>query len=378
MSAGFLTRDQKAARWEDLVHEWVETDLDAQKGAGKRGRRVSVNKDYDTGVWRTQWRQPLLPNADYTAVRLYDGPSGAGKLIEDGSGLQVHAERVGAMISAHNPEIADLITSTLPERLDLMSKADKGKLTGYLKEAKQGVGAFGAANRGTTIHAYFESIIKGQPLRKVPAKYEPLLASFTAAVEPYEFLDVERLVSCPEYGFAGTLDGRVRLRAGGATAKVMDHKTGKSTLEYPKGMALQLAIYANSRPVDPYTGEQIEFEVPTDTDEALLMHAVADGDEVLLIPVDIKTAWEMAADAARKARDWQKYPAERLLGTPITVRPSATAVLHRDWTDEVRTALDEDQLRSIWSKADLAGDLTSDLQAAILGRREDIVRVNAA
>jgi hypothetical protein len=348
-----MTRDEKAARWAELALHWGEVT-----------KYNSAKQDFEQ-IWRDRWRKPLLPNADYTGIDVYDSPSGAGKLIEDGTGLQKHACRTGALVVAHNEEILDLVISTLPARLDEMTKQEKAKLDSILEPAKQSIGAFGAANRGTTIHGLLEKILKGQELRKVPARYVAMLDAFREVMAPYTAVDIERFVANREVRFAGTLDVRVQQR-GDTKAKVLDHKSGASVLEYPKGMALQLAIYAHSQPVDPYTGEITEWMVPTDLDEALLMYVPADGTTAQLYPVDIRTAWDMAADAARKARDWQKYPADALLGAPIDISAD------RNWKAEIEAAASKAEMRDVWKDALAAGALTAELRTLAEGRAADL------
>lgn len=338
-----MTRDEKAAKWAELATHWGEVT-----------KYNSARQDFEN-IWRDRWRKPLLPNADYTGIDVYDSPSSAGKLIEDSSGLMKHATRTGAMVVAHNEEILDLVIATLPDRLDEMTKQQKGKLDSILEPGKQSIGAFGAANRGTAIHGLLEQILKGREPRKIPARYAAMLDAFRAVMAPYTAVDIERFVACQELRFAGTLDVRVQ-QQGDTKAKILDHKSGASVLEYPKGMALQLAIYAHSKPIDPYTGEIVEWVVPTDLDQALLMHVPADGETAQLYPVDIRTAWEMAADAARKARDWQKYPGDSLLGSPVDI------TAERNWKAEIEGATSKTEMREIWKEAMGEGALTADLR----------------
>lgn len=140
-----------------------------------------------------------------------------------------------------------------------------------------------ASNRGTEVHRYAESIVKGEPIGDPPdeiAGHVDSLAQFFIDWQP-EFAHLEVIVASREYRYMGTADFLAFIPGIGFV--LGDYKTGRSGI-YPE-TALQLAAY---RYAEFIVVGAAEVPMP-EVDACLAVHVTADGYDLIPITADEET-----------------------------------------------------------------------------------------
>jgi len=288
---------------------------------------------------RDRWGRYLLPDPVTGKERAWTRATTFAKTVSDMYGLGKWQERMVAYGIANRSDLYALAAST---KID-----DKGKFDRICEDAKEAAKASSGANLGTALHAFTEQIDAGQEVT-VPQPWDTDVKAYMAALTHARITIhrgwIERIVVFPEYGIAGTLD-RIVGHPGWPRFRIADVKTGK-TLDYSWGeIAIQLAIYANSRWA--WQPELDEYDHLPDVDQqsALVMHLPVGQGRCDLYDVDIAAGLE-ALQLCADVRLWRArkgIAVPHVSGLPeldwlIAVAPTREAVEdvwrdhHADWT----------------------------------------------
>lgn len=197
------------------------------------------------------------------------------KAAEDGYKLEQWHKANVAMGLGRRPDLAAMAAT--------MEPGDR-RLEGLVKDAEVAGGGDVAANLGTAIHSFTETVDWGRPLTDVPEAHRDTIRAYRRALVTHRLAIVpaaiERITLTSRWdGIAGTFDRVYRLHDG--TYVVGDVKSGKVGYD-PKSMYAQMAVYAEGiNEVGVYDvanecWERLPFEVRTDL--ALIVHLPAGGD----------------------------------------------------------------------------------------------------
>jgi hypothetical protein len=247
---------------------------------------------------RDRWGRYLLPDPVTGKERAWTRATTFAKTISDMYGLGKWQERMVAFGVANRPDLYALAAST---KID-----DKAKFDRICEDAKEAAKASSGANLGTALHAFTEQIDTGQEV-VVPAPWDKDVEAYKAAITHARITMhagwIERIVVFPEYGIAGTLD-RIIGHPDWPASRIADVKTGK-TLDYSWGeIAVQLAIYANSRHAWNPDTNRYDLMPAIDQSTALVMHLPVGQGRCDLYDVDIAAGLE-ALQLCADVRDWR-------------------------------------------------------------------------
>lgn len=157
---------------------------------------------------------------------------------------------------------------------------DKNKLNDLVEQALVLSGARDRAEHGTMTHRVAERADKGEVIvetemgKKIRENWEDALARYKLTVVPEL---TERIVVYPDHWLCGKLDRIFRREDG--TLVLADLKSGQRAIEFPHGIAIQLALYANApliaAPWEGIDGETDQFDpLPKELDRrtGLIIH----------------------------------------------------------------------------------------------------------
>ena len=218
-----------------------------------------------------------------------------------------------------------------------------------------GKGERSATKLGEDVHAACEQyVVTGKrpalgdqlPNGQVDAEVEPYIDSFELWLDRFqpEYIAAEMTVYNPEYGYAGTLDGIVKVDS---TPVVIDYKTSKQSFD-GRGkrkkpwvdVALQTSAYRHAplsavwraRKFEQYSrryyllnGDERELAVPTPhTDGGLVIQLTPQHCDVYPIDCgpDIFEAFLFAIEAAR----WSLFTSKKVLGEPLALLDNKRSV----------------------------------------------------
>jgi hypothetical protein len=285
---------------------------------------------------RDRWGRYLLPDPVTGRERAWTRATTFAKTVSDMYGLGKWQERMVAFGVANRPDLYALAAST---KID-----DKGKFDRICEDAKEAAKASSGANLGTALHAFTEQIDAGQDVT-VPQPWDTDVKAYTEALTHARITIhrgwIERIVVFPEYGIAGTLD-RIVGHPGWPRFRIADVKTGK-TLDYSWGeIAIQLAIYANSRWA--WQPELDEYDHLPDVDQqsALVMHLPVGQGRCDLYDVDIAAGLE----ALQLCADVRLWRARKGIAVPHadTVSPPDKGEMF----DLIVTATSREAVETLW------------------------------
>jgi hypothetical protein len=230
---------------------------------------------------------------------------------------------------------------------------DKRKLNEIAEKATEHAMASASATTGTALHALTERVDRGQPLGFVPTEYQADIDAYQKATAAIEFTAIETFRVYDRWQVAGTADRIGRDKRG--RLRIYDIKSG--SIDFPHKMAMQLAMYARSLPYDIATDTRGEPEEGLDLNQGVIIHLPAGEGRCDLYEIDIMKGWG-ACMTAKKVWDWR---GTKNLTAPYD--PDADPPVFPTWETLVRDARHLDDLRLIWSRAKLSGDLTPELRA---------------
>jgi hypothetical protein len=194
---------------------------------------------------------------------------------------------------------------------------EKSELDRLCADAREAVADKAAATMGTALHRFTEKHDRGQSIEDLPAEYRADLAAYAAATADMRSVLIEQPCVQDLLKIGGTPD-RVIVWKGadldlefgtGRTAKlernkryIADVKTGKDLVFGVGKMAMQLSVYARSRPYDVTTGERGDHGA--DALVGLIIHLPVGKGECTVYAIDLFTGWE-GVKIAKRVRDWR-------------------------------------------------------------------------
>jgi hypothetical protein len=101
-------------------------------------------------------------------------------------------------------------------------------------------------------------------------------------------LDVEFPIVVDEIGAAGTPDRLVQI---GQRVMIADIKTGQWEPQYPMGVEMQCAIYAEGERYDARTGKRTLIHPDLDLSRGVLIHVPVGQRKTTLYPLDLDRGW---------------------------------------------------------------------------------------
>lgn len=290
-----------------------------------------------TEVSRDRWKRPLItpPGGGkpepYTRCTTYVGA------LEDTYNLEKWKMRMTAIGLGARPDLMLAVQACDPVR-------DKEALNGHCDAAVEAASASAAANMGTAVHKLTEAVDRGElQLADVPAVARQDIAAYIDVMRQakLEVLGIEQFVVQDTIKVGGTFDRTLKL---GGKTYIGDVKTG--SLDYGMGkIAMQLAVYANSRAYSPATGERTDLDV--DLERAIVIHLPIGTGKCFLRWVDIATGWE-GVHLAGQVREWRKRKNLSEVFEYARVDPPAPTAT----TDRLMAAIHEAttvlELRELW------------------------------
>lgn len=223
--------------------------------------------------------------------------------------------------ASKRPDLVALAASLDPEQ-------DKKRLNELADQAQEAAAAGAGANYGTAMHAFTAQVDAGlkvsppPPLDRDIEAYSRTLAGLGITTVPGM---IERVVSLPSMGVAGTLD-RMNLVAldGWDLPVIGDVKTAKSIWGFGE-IALQLALYANAEWLHDLAAGTCEPMPAVDRKRGLVFHLPVGRADCTVYVVDLEAGWE----AVQLALDVRAWRARKDLGLPLAawkVQNAATEV----------------------------------------------------
>lgn len=171
-----------------------------------------------------------------------------------------------------------------------------------------------AADRGTSVHAIAEQIIRGQT-PEIPEELGPYVAAYHGFIREWspKWIAVEQMVCSLKHGYAGTFDAFAVI---GNERWLLDIKTGTGVYAET---ALQLAAYGAAefigRPGDPR-----KYRVPRATRFGVI-HVVPEGAE--LVPYAVDRGDFAVFLKALEVWHWTQGKAKTVVGKPLTKETAA-------------------------------------------------------
>lgn len=240
-------------------------------------------------VPRDRYGRPVLDGTTYTRA------SSLAKALDDQTALIRWASRQTALGLAASEDLVAAVATTSPE--------DRRTLDGLVEQAKERASSRRGATLGTAIHSATEALDRGQDLSRMPEKVRRDAQAYRAAIDARGLvpLAAEVFVVCPELLVAGTFD---RLLRGPHRVVIGDLKTSASadTAKFAAlSWAIQLAVYARSRPWLEGRGlvEWSELGLPEpDLARGLVIHVQQGTGTAVLHSIDLEAGWAAAQIAA--------------------------------------------------------------------------------
>jgi len=289
---------------------------------------ATAGTEYDDNVVaRDRYGRYLLP--DYTKTnakkpKAFTRATTFAKSISDTYTLSQWAQRMAIKGVTMRPDLYAAVAAT---DID-----DRDALNGFAETAKEVAGAKNAANLGTALHAFTEQHDRGEA-PNVPPPWDRDLQAYSALIDANHFEIVpeyiERIVIETTFEIAGTFDRIVRVTEDtdvvmpdGTMLKllegelvVLDLKTGRDLSYGWNEIAIQLALYANSKYIYNRPLDRLDELPAIRTDVAFVVHLPVGKAKATLHALDITEGWKAAA-LCKMVRDWRKV---RKLAVPLAV-----------------------------------------------------------
>jgi len=241
-----------------------------------------------TEIQRDKYGRPLvIPPKGKTAVA-YTRATTIANSLDDAGALTAWKMRMAAVGFTTRPDILAAISA---------AGDDKLAINQYIEDAMAIAGANKAANVGTAIHKFAESLDKGQQV-VVPEPYLTDLKAYEQTTRILSKIYVETFAVLDKYKIAGTPDRVVEYKG---ERFIADIKTGR--IDHPNNIAIQLAIYAHGLPYDPATASRGSWG-DINLDKAIIIHLPAGTGKCQLVFIDIKEG-KKGLDFAMKVRKWR-------------------------------------------------------------------------
>lgn len=275
--------------------------------------------------------------------------------LEDQYAFRQRDKRLVVYGVARRPDLS-LAASALS-----LDDVHKKKLQAVADDAYEVAQGSAAATIGTALHGHTETYDRGLPLGFVPPPYDKDLDAYRRATEGIEWLSVECFRVHDNWAVAGTAD-RIGRRKG-ERPQVYDVKTGQSAIDYPHGMAAQLALYSRCQPYDVETDTRSPIEEELDQNRAVIIWLPAGRGICELHEVDIGRGWG-ACLIAKQVWSWRS--------TKNLIEPWRDHEPPPTWRSLIKAAATKDELRLIWSQAHASGRLTPQLRGMLTQRAQQL------
>jgi hypothetical protein len=238
-----------------------------------------------------------LPDADGKPVT-WNGATTLAKELDNPYAITQWQLRQAVHGVGIRPDLAKLAGAAKPDDKETLRKVVKDALAAAATEA--------GANEGTAWHMAFERVDRGEPIEALPEFFHAGIRNRQAELERHgiQILPeyIERAVRCLMFKVSGKLD-RIGLYEGQFV--IIDDKSEKDPLSYPKAKTIQMAIYAYAGELfDPATFT-IEPMPDVRKDIAIMLHFDKATHECKAYRVPIDIGW-WGARLAREVREWRK------------------------------------------------------------------------
>jgi hypothetical protein len=238
-----------------------------------------------------------LPDADGKPVT-WNGATTLAKELDNPYAITQWQLRQAVHGVGIRPDLAKLAGAAKPDDKETLRKVVKDALAAAATEA--------GANEGTAWHMAFERVDRGESIEALPEFFHAGIRNRQAELQRHgiEILPeyIERAVRCLMYKVSGKLD-RIGLYEGQFV--IIDDKSEKDPLSYPKAKTIQMAIYAYAGELfDPATFT-IEPMPDVRKDIAIMLHFDKTTHECKAYRVPIDIGW-WGARLAREVREWRK------------------------------------------------------------------------
>lgn len=209
---------------------------------------------------RDRWGRPTIIDPETGILSPYTRVSTMAKAPDDTGGLVNWASQKTVEGLVSRPDLY---------RLAQLPGAD---LKAIAKQAKDASDSDSAANMGTVLHSWTESVdLDASAIDKVPEELRPYIDAYVVATTHLTVEATELFVVNDTLRVAGSLDRLYRLPDGAVV--VGDVKTGKWADTYGQGsVAIQTAMYSHGQRYDPATGERTPLHPDIDHSRNLLVH----------------------------------------------------------------------------------------------------------
>jgi hypothetical protein len=238
-----------------------------------------------------------LPDADGKPVT-WNGATTLAKELDNPYAIMQWQLRQAVHGVGIRPDLAKLAGAAKPDDKETLRKVVKDALAAAATEA--------GANEGTAWHMAFERVDRGEPIEALPEFFHAGIRNRQAELQRHgiQILPeyIERAVRCLMFKVSGKLD-RIGLYEGQFV--IIDDKSEKDPLSYPKAKTIQMAIYAYAGELfDPATFT-IESMPDVRKDIAIMLHFDKTTHECKAYRVPIDIGW-WGARLAREVREWRK------------------------------------------------------------------------
>ena len=348
LSAEYSSATESASNTRPTVAESSTSHVSNGGSAVAEDDFFTTDEPQTKRIRRDGWGRYKLINPETGLEQAWQRVTTFARMAADGYGLEQWSLRMVVKGLAMRPDLLALAAT-----FDV--KTDAKKLNQIADQAKEYAGGSAAANLGTALHAFSESVDVADnqqtALLAVPAPYRPDVAAYVSEMELCGLRAVptlvERVTAVLEYGVAGTFDNVLQctrdlvvqfkdkpaivLREGDYI--IGDKKTGKDLSHSQIEILVQLWLYArgvNSIGVWDLNEERWSSPVRVRNDVAMVMHIPAGTGGCTIYPVDLSKgsgATELCASvrAHRKTRD-----VFSVLDPDITLRETADKHVDQD------------------------------------------------
>ncbi len=278
-------------------------------------------------------------------VRAKGVTSGA-KIPEDTYNLEQWEKRMVAIGLASDPDLLQAVAAHTEDKKILNGLCDKAKT---IAKADRGSQRGTAAHRVTELHDEGKYVVPTELATTVVAGWSAILDACGFEIIP-DYM--ERIVVYPDLKVCGMFDRIVRTRKGKLV--ILDLKSGENAIQYPRPMAVQLALYANAPLLAgklDRNGETTDFEPMPEVDKkwGVIIHLPETG-PVQAVRIDIEKGWKAAQEIVFPTYRWRKvYPEQLLKPLAIVEPPPVPAWQPPDEGDEL-TEFEINGLRNEFKK----------------------------
>ena len=272
-----------------------------------------------TDVRRTKDGRPYIWSFEKEKETPYTRVTSFIDVLDDKTMLARWGERMALLGIRDSVELGRELMALLPcdPEDEAALDAEKKALNDLVSRAKEFAGSRKAAQYGTDLHGLTEMADRAEVLPDLDAKVQADLDAYLVALERHRIVpvEIEVFVANDELKAAGTFDRTMDWYRDGWDEPPMrvigDLKTGR--VDYGQGkLAMQLALYANSKRYDPEKPQERE-SLGVSTTTGLVIHLPAGKAECKVYETDLTLGWE-GLQLAKQVREWRRRTARGVLG----------------------------------------------------------------